>query len=431
MGPNREQATLLAATSFAAGAVVASVLRLLFARRRSAPDLIVEEDLYRDAIYLDYNGTTPIYPQVLNSMMDYLTTHFGNPGSSHILGDAPKAALARARTQLLQLLGEESGTIVFTGCGTEADNLAIHLALLDKHDPHIVSTNIEHPAVTKYLEWLQDTGQATVEFVRCQKDGRVSCANVMAAIQSNTVLVCVMLANNETGAVQPVAEIARACGKRRIPVFTDAAQATGKIPIQNLNVDYMTIVGHKIGAPKGIACLYIRGDEVPSRAGLLLGGGQEFGLRAGTENVPYIVGLGTAASLISINRHAMETLRFRLLKRLQDALGDDSVVVHGPVRAEDRLPNTLSIAFVGLPSSTALLQAVRTQVCASAGATCHAGSSSSVLSAMNIPDDLAKATIRLSLGPRTTVDEIDRAAAVLSAQVKRLRRQVREMNSNM
>jgi cysteine desulfurase len=267
-----------------------------------------------------------------------------------------------------------------------------------------------------------------------------------------------MLANNESGALQPVREIARECRKRNaaILVFTDAAQAVGKVDLHGLDqeVDMMAIVGHKIGAPKGIACLYIRPGALKVQqqqhqqqptTPLLHGGGQEYGLRSGTENVPYIVGLATAVDRAVRNRasHArhMEALRQRLWLKLQDGLGETAVVVHGPAEAQKRLPNTLSVAFCTVSNnnnnnnnsddgsaldkkksepipSVNILSATRDRVAASAGATCHQAGTSSVLGAMGISPALARATIRLSVGPYTTVDEIDRAAAILVETVK-------------
>jgi cysteine desulfurase len=280
---------------------------------------------------------------------------------------------------------------------------------------------------------------------------------------NNRVLVAVMMANNESGALQPVKEIAQECRKRNILIFTDAAQALGKVDVHGVagDVDMMAIVGHKIGAPKGIACLYIRPGALPllRRNGqqqqqqqppmitpLLHGGGQEFGLRSGTENVPYIVGLATAVDRAVRHRssHArhMEALRHRLLLKLQDGLGEHAVVVHGPTDPNKRLPNTLSVAFRTISSSddggggggvgsllpekksepirsVNILSAIRDRVAASAGATCHqATGTSSVLAAMGISPDLARATIRLSVGPSTTTDEIDRAATILIETVK-------------
>jgi cysteine desulfurase len=248
-----------------------------------------------------------------------------------------------------------------------------------------------------------------------------------------------MLANNETGAVQPVRDVARYCRTHGILVATDAAQAAGKISVRLSDMgdpDMVVLVGHKIGAPKGIACLYIRpgclkqlsmAKEHHAVDGLLIGGGQEFGWRGGTPNVPYIVAFGMAAARCVVNlsdrRKLMEEMRSRLLQRLKDALGESTIRVHGPTDASLRLPNTLFVAFSGISSGT-LLQAVRHQVAASAGASCHPSTangsvSSSVLKVMQVSEMWATGTVRLSLGPHTSVDQIDRAVDYLVSAIRR------------
>jgi len=270
-------------------------------------------------IYLDYNGTTPIDQRVVAAMMPYLTTHFGNPSSSHYYGSAPKQAIVNARKSILGLLHphsssklklkEERDGIIFTGCGTEADNLAIHAAIqchaksdsyrkISKY--HIVTSNVEHPAIVQYLKALEKRGTIDVTYVPVNSEGCVEVDDMIQAIRpGETVLVTLMLANNESGALQPVKQVAQHCRMHNILFHTDAAQAVGKVSIAldetgiSDCVDMITIVGHKFGAPKGIACLYVRpgclgeGDrcELDSSDYLLLGGGQEKGKRAGTENV--------------------------------------------------------------------------------------------------------------------------------------------------
>lgn len=258
----------------------------------------------------------------------------------------------------------------------------------------------------------------------------MNCIHFKFRLDNNSILVSLMLANNETGALQPVKEVSEYCRKVGVLVVTDAAQAVGKmsVTLQDLgDPDMVTIVGHKFGAPKGIACLYVRpGCLGPGVGpGLLLGGGQEGGRRAGTENVPYIVGMGVAAEhcvkLLQRNRQHMEQMRQRLLLALQVFLGPSNVCVHGPTNPGDRLPNTLSVAFVGGVSSGKLLHATRDRVAASAGAACHssaAGPVSAILLAMNIPEALARSTVRLSLGPQTTAEQVDRAAFILAQEVQ-------------
>ncbi len=298
-------------------------LEVVLDANKDSESELKSEHIVHPCIYLDYNGTTPVDRRVFATMIPYLTLHFGNPSSSHAFGQAPKRAISKARRSIMQLLSSKhlddlddsalQKSIIFTGCGTEADNMAIHLAVNSTPNSkwkkkHIVTTNVEHPAITECLKVLEAKGEIAVTYVPVNDEGMVSAEQVIKAIRDETVLVTVMLANNESGALQPVKEIAPYCRKRGILFHTDAAQAVGKVSITldnkgiSSDVDMVTIVGHKFGAPKGIACLYIRpgcleenGRKEPLTSGfgssgiLLLGGGQEGGRRAGTENVPYIV----------------------------------------------------------------------------------------------------------------------------------------------
>ncbi len=429
------------------------------ANSRSAPS----------CIYLDYNGTTPVDQRVIAAMLPYLTTHWGNPSSSHFFGSEPKDAIKEARKAILGLLfpnqtsktrlTEERKAIVFTGCGTEADNLAIHLAIQsnshrftktswkgDKKLPHIVTSNVEHPAIANYLASLEKQNTITVTYVPVNEEGCVTHEDMIAAITKHTVLVTLMLANNESGALQPVKSVAEYCKNHNILFHTDAAQAVGKVSISldetgiGDGVDMITIVGHKFGAPKGIACLYVRpgcltqGERrvVDANDGgyLLIGGGQESGQRAGTENVPYIVALGTAASLLTArtkyrqirwkkNASRMESMRKRLLQNLTEALGESVVRPNGPTDPSQRLPNTLSVGLRGVQSGD-LLNAINMSVACSAGSACHSsgGKLSPVLEAMKVPLEFARGTLRLSVGPSTTQDDIDAASKIIIEQVK-------------
>ena len=478
-------------------AAVVAVVGIRRRRRRRCLDHCDPEEVSASScIYLDYNGTTPIYPTVTEAMMPYLTTHYGNPGSTHVYGDAPRIALQRARYQILKYLlacplveGDTNTTgtddkievtplssCIFTSCGTEADNFIIHVALQQWEQnsngtqvgavlPHIVTTNVEHPAIDACLNMYETQGRCTVTRVPVQSDGRVRASHVIAAIQQqaqNTVLVTVMLANNETGAIQPVAEISQFCRQwnqnrntntppphHRLLFATDAAQATGKISVAVTDLgdpDLVVVVGHKFGAPKGIACLYIRpgclsspisssllplqSPSPPPYYGLLVGGGQEYQWRGGTSNVPYIVGLGVAAQQASTtwrtNQQHMEEMRTRLADALIQFLGASQVRIHGPTDPQHRLPNTLSIGFGNGIDSRILLHELRNVVAASAGATCHSSATvgsvpdvSTILQAMQIPEDWARGTIRLSVGPSTTPKEVDRAAAYIAHAVQR------------
>lgn len=392
-------------------------------------------------IYLDYNGTTPIYPDVLQSMVPYLTDNFGNPSSGHAYGKVPRQAINFARAQILRTLLQSPApldALWFTGCGTESDNMAIQLAIqANGHiaKKHIVTCNVEHPAIEAYLKYLEQIEAIDdVSYVPVQADGRVLAKDVVEAIQDNTILVTIMWANNESGALQPIRDIATECRKRGILVHTDAAQAAGKesCAVADLGFpDMISIVGHKMGAPKGIAALYVRpgcleeyGRKMSHGHGILLiGGGQEFGRRGGTENTPYIVGLGYAAEKahdnLSMNAQHMENLRSILLKKLQELLGAEKVRPNGPEDPGHRLCNTLSVGLKDVHSGR-LLQGIGDQVAASAGATCHsAGAVSSVLQAMNVPMEFARGTLRLSVGPKTTVEEVIRAADLIAQAARR------------
>ena len=367
-------------------------------------------------IYLDYNATTPIGPEVQEAMLPFLAEQYGNPSSSHALGRAASEAVEDARTQVATLLGCTREEIVFTSGGTESNNLAIKGVALREpgRTGHIVISAIEHPAVAEPARYLQRWG-VELSVVPCDARGVVDPEAVCAALRPDTCLVSIMHANNEIGTIQPIAEIARRCRERGVLVHTDAAQSVGKIAVQveSLGVDLLSVAGHKVYAPKGVGALYVRrGVALES---LLHGAAHERGLRAGTENVPYIVGLGAACRLASRHVEALAerlaNLRDRLHTRLEERMGRP-LVVHG-VEAP-RLPNTLSIRFPGVRGDD-LLRRVP-ELCASTGAACHSGAThvSSTLRAMGLAPEQARETVRLSVGRFTNEEEIDRAADLLS-----------------
>lgn len=377
-------------------------------------------------IYLDYNATTPIDAAVLTSMMPFLTSEFGNPSSEHAYGLAPRLALARAREQVATLVGATASEIVFTGSGSEADALAIRgTALAAKtagHTrPHVITQVTEHPAVLAACRELEELHDVTVTYLPVDADGLVSPQDVDAAITPDTILVSIMHANNETGTIQPIARIAAITKARGVLLHCDAAQSVSKIPVDvdDLGVDLLTIVGHKIYAPKGIAALYIRAG-VTIRP-IIGGGGQEHGLRAGTENVAYAVGLGTAAELGGLALAAGESRRLaHLSDQLETALHaalPGRMHVHG--HRTDRLPNTLNVHIDGAPALALL--ANLPMVAASAGSACHAGQDepSAVLIAMGMNTRDALATIRLSLGRWTTAHEVEIAATRIAEAARR------------
>jgi cysteine desulfurase len=377
-----------------------------------------------EPVYLDYNATTPIDPRVAQAIQPYLTVHFGNPSSAHAYATAPAEALHTARRQVAGLIGADPEGIVFTGSGSEANNLAIRGTVLGSttDHPHVITQATEHPAVLATCAALQRHHGAQVTVLLVDRHGLVDPRDLAAAITPHTVLVSIMLANNETGTIQPVAELARIAHERGVPLHTDAAQAVGKVPVDvaALDVDLLTVVGHKMYAPKGVAALYVRPGLTLEP--VVYGGGQERGLRSGTENVALAVALGAAADLAradlaSDGPSRLAALRDRLHDRLADALGHVRVNGH----PDRRLPNTLNLSITGVPGD-ALLAAVP-DLAASTGSACHAGTTdpSPVLSAMGIDRDRALSAVRLSLGRWTTGPDIDRAAELIIAAAQRLR----------
>lgn len=374
-------------------------------------------------IYLDYNATTPVDPAVVAAMQPYLSQHFGNPSSTHPYGQAARAAVERAREQVAALLGCAPGEVIFTGGGSESDNLAIKgIALAaGQQGGHIITSAVEHPAVLNTCRYLERYHGFQVTYVPVDNQGLVDPEQVARAIRPGTVLITIMAANNETGTLQPLPAIGAIARRHGIPFHTDAAQAVGKIPtrVADLGVDLLTVAGHKLYAPKGVGALYVRrGLRLEP---LIHGAGQEAGRRAGTENVPYIVALGEAAALARAGLPAeadrLQALRERLYTALKEALPGALVRNGHPERC---LPNTLNVSFPGVPGYE-LLAAVP-EVAASTGSACHADrpEPSPVLQAMGLPLPVALGAVRLSLGRWTTAEEIDRAAALLAAGVRRL-----------
>ena len=375
-------------------------------------------------VYLDYNATTPVDPRVAEALQPYLTTWFGNPSSTHAYAAAPAAALRTARMQVAALIAGDPDGVVFTGSGSEANNLAIRGSVLGAatEHPHVITQATEHPAVLATCRALQRLHGIDVTYLPVDHSGQVDPSDLAAAITPHTVLVSVMLANNETGTIQPVAELARIAHERGVVVHTDAAQAAGKVDIDvtALGVDLLTVVGHKMYAPKGVAALYARpGLRLEP---IIYGGGQERGLRAGTENVALAVALGVAAELAHADldaggRQRLEDLRDRLHAGLADAL-PDRVTLNG--HAHWRLPNTLNITIAGIPGDALL--ATTTGVAASTGSACHGGAAepSPVLSAMGLDRDRALSALRLSVGRWSTDRDVDHAAEQLATAARRL-----------
>jgi len=370
-------------------------------------------------IYLDYNASTPVAPEVADAMAPFLSGHFGNPSSQHWAGAPAKAALEEARTQVAALLGCKTGEIVFTSGGTEANNHAIKgafFALRDRGE-HIVTTQIEHPAVLQPCRFLERLG-AKVTYVPVDGTGRVDPDEIRKALTPRTILVSVMHANNEVGTIQPVAEIARICREHGVLLHTDAAQSVGKIPtrVSELGVDLLSIAGHKLYAPKGVGALYIR--EGVTLEPLMHGAGHESSRRAGTENVLLDVALGAACELagadLEDNAARLQQLRDYFHAELAGIFGS-GVRLNGHLT--DRLPNTLNVSFVGRLGSEVL--GSLEGVAASTGSACHSGRHelSPVLKAMGTDESAGLGAVRFSLGRGTTREEIDRVLTLLRARL--------------
>ena len=374
-------------------------------------------------IYLDYNGTTPHDPEVIAAMRPFLEIEFGNPSSSHWFGIRPKRAVETARRQVAGLLGCLPEEVFFTSGGTESNNHAIKgmARTLKEKGRHLITSTVEHPAVLEVCRYLEKEGFETT-FVDVDATGMVSFDDVAAAIRPDTILISLMHANNEVGTIQPIADIAALAKKKGICIHTDAAQSVGKITtdVETLNVDLLSVAGHKIYAPKGVGALYVRKGLQPEK--FCHGAGQEMGWRAGTENVLEIVGLGKACEMADRNldyagRH-LKAMRDRLHAGLMDGLADMRLNGH----PETRLPNTLSLSFKGLEANR-ILEEIGLEVAASAGAACHSDTVtlSHVLEAMRVPVEWAKGTLRFSTGRMTTAEHIDRAVTVIIGAVRRLR----------
>lgn len=374
-------------------------------------------------IYLDYNGTTPHAPEVIAAMRPFLETEFGNPSSGHWYGIAPKKAVMTSRKQVAGILGCTAPEVLFTSGGTESNNQALKSigGARSTRGSHIITSSIEHPAILEVCRYLETHG-FSITVLPVDTEGLVSLADVEAAIRPDTIMISIMHANNEVGTIQPISAIAGIAGKHHILMHTDAAQSVGKIPtnVNELGVDLLSLAGHKIYAPKGIGALYIR-DGIENEV-FCHGAGQENGRRAGTENVLEIVGLGTACEIAEAEmpNHAehMAALRDRLEEGLASALTDIRFNGH----RELRLPNTCSVSFLGLEANR-ILEEIGLEVAASAGAACHADhvDISHVLTAMQVPEEWAKGTLRFTTGRYTTAGEIDRALDIIVTKIKDLR----------
>ena len=358
-------------------------------------------------IYLDYNATTPIDKEVAQAMLPFLYGHFGNPSSTHSLGLTAKAAVEQARAQVASLIHSAADEIVFTSGGSESDNMVLKgvAHTFRNKGNHIITSQIEHPAILKPCKYLEGLGYE-VSYVPVDQFGMVNPSDIESLITEKTILVTIMHSNNEVGTVQPIEAIGRICKKYGVLFHTDASQSVGKIPIdvKALGVDFLTIAGHKLYAPKGVGALYVR--EGLHIEPLIHGADHEKGRRAGTENILLEVGLGKACeiALTELHSNLVKELTAYFYNRLEELFGE---IIHLNGHPEKKLPNTLNISFLGYDGHKILGSLC--DVAASTGSACHAGTTaiSPVLAAMKVSDRVGRGAVRFSLGRHTTKEEID------------------------
>ena len=372
-------------------------------------------------IYLDYNATTPIAREVADVMADYLYDHFGNPSSSHSYGVQAKLAVEFARKQIADLIGAQPGEIIFTSGGTEANNYAIRGYCWQNQDKgkHIITSAIEHPAVLEVCRHLERQG-FSLTILAVDESGLVRAEDLEAAIRKDTILISIMHANNEVGTIQPIKVFSEIAHKHEVVFHSDAAQTVGKIPVNvnELEVDLLSIAGHKLYAPKGIGVLYVR--EGVELRNLMFGAGHEGGKRPGTENVLEIVGLGKSCEIaardLEQNQKIMKENRDFLFLELKNAFGEDRIRLNG--HEELRLPNTLNISIKNVQAHD-LLNRINDRLAISAGSACHADqvTVSSVLQAMGVPPEWAQGALRISVGRETSREQITQAVAILKTEI--------------
>jgi len=379
----------------------------------------------RSVIYLDHAATTPVHPQVVEAMLPYFSERYGNASSLHTLGREAHQALEQARADVAGILNCSPVEIVFTSCGTESDNLALRGAawMNRQRGDHIITSSIEHHAVGHTCEQLERNFGFEVTYLPVDEHGLVDPAAVERAIAGTTVLISIMYANNEVGTIEPIAEIGEIARNHGIAFHTDAVQAAGalSLDVQELNVDLLTLSAHKFYGPKGVGVLYVReGLEILP---VLTGGGHERGLRSGTENVAGIVGLAAALKLAEERREEesqrLRALRNRLVGGVLSSVGHCRLLGH----PDSRLPNNASIAFEYVEGEGILIGMDLEGIAASSGSACSTGSSepSHVVTAMGVPPDVARGSLRMTLGHENTEEDVDRVLEVLPGIVGRLR----------
>jgi cysteine desulfurase len=376
-----------------------------------------------NTIYLDNNATTKVAPEVIDEMLPYLREYYGNPSSMHTFGGQLHRKVEEARARVAHLIGAETEEIIFTSCGTESDNTAILSAAESfPQKRHIITTRVEHPAVLNFCRHLARKGYR-ITFLPVDSNGRLSIEELFRVLDDDTVLVTIMYANNEVGNIFPISAIGSVLKERRILFHTDAVQVPGKLPLdmKTLPVDMLSLSGHKLHAPKGIGILYVR--KGTRFYPYLIGGHQERGRRAGTENVASIIGLGKACELAAENITAEAGFLSRLRDKLEKALIErcPDVRINGDVTS--RLPNTTNLSFEYVEGEAILLRLNEYGICASSGSACTSGSlePSHVLRSMGVPFTAIHGSIRFSLSRYTTEEEIDRVIQVMPGIIMNLR----------
>ena len=374
-------------------------------------------------VYVDNNATSRVAPEVLEAMLPYFKEYYGNPSSMHVFGGQVATKVNEAREKVADVLGADPSEIVFTSCGTESDNAAI-LGALDSYPEkrHLITTRVEHPAIGNLCAYLSRKGYRITE-LSVDREGRMDLDELRESITEETALVTIMYANNETGVVFPIEEIGEIVKEKGIPFHTDAVQVVGKIPIdlRKLKIDMLSLSGHKLHAPKGIGVLYIRKGTRFSP--FIIGGHQEKGRRGGTENVPYIIGMGKAFELAKAHLEEENTRVKALRDYLEEKILEKipNTLVNGD--RVHRLPNTVSVSFEYVEGESILLLLSGLGICASSGSACTSGSlePSHVLRAMGVPFTAAHGSIRFSLSIYNTKEEMDYIIQHLPAVIERLR----------
>ncbi|OQY53245.1 MAG: cysteine desulfurase NifS [Desulfobacteraceae bacterium 4572_89] len=375
-------------------------------------------------IYTDNNATTKVADEVIEEMLPYLGEFYGNPSSMYTFGDQVDKKIRQARQQVADLINADPDEIIFTSCGTESDNSAIHAAInAFPEKKHLITSNVEHPAIKNLFTYLEKKKGYEVTFVPVDKKGRLNTEILYKSMSENTAIISLMWANNETGVIFPIEEVVQKAREKGILIHTDAVQATGKIPIdvKKVKVDMLSLSGHKIHAPKGVGVLYVKKGFKFSP--FFMGGHQENGRRGGTENTVSIIGLGRACELAGENLNTMNTqvreLRDYLESQLLEKIPGTSV--NGDI--DNRLPNTLSIGFDAVEGESILLLLDREGICASSGSACTSGSldPSHVLMAMEVPFKSAHGTIRFSLSHYNSKDEMDKIVKTMIPLIEKLR----------